>query len=131
MEVVLDEIRVAGRDQRESLRPRIGHVGRGIQPVLEEEKQAEDKTGNLALAEEICREQERHEPLQQRASVESQCWAEPSEEIVAALMHDQIGVVYDEPGAVRVEGVGEKSKVENNPCNQCRPRNWLPRLVHD
>jgi len=42
---------------------------RGLpEPIFKEEEQAEDKTGGLALREEICGQQERNQPLQQRPS---------------------------------------------------------------
>jgi hypothetical protein len=63
VEVMFRKILIAGRNQRKNLGARVGHVGRGIQPIFKEEKQAEDEARGLALREEIYRQQKRDEPL--------------------------------------------------------------------
>ena len=93
MEIMLDEIGIAGGYQRKNHGARVGHVGCGVEPVFEEEKRAEDESGGLALREEVGGKQERNQPLQQRASPKAESGAKPSEEIVAAFMDDQICAV--------------------------------------
>ena len=57
----------------------------------------------------------------QRAAVKSKRRTEPSKEVVAAFVHNQVGVVDDQAGAVRVEGVSEESKIEDDPPNESGP----------
>src|SRR5208283_1303802 len=114
-EIVLDEIWIPRRYQREGLRPRVGHVGRGVEPVFEKEEQAEDKAGGLALGEEIHSQKKRDQPLQQRASPEAKRGAEPAEEIVSAFVDDQVGVVDEQESAVGGKRVGQECDVEDEP----------------
>jgi len=51
--VMLHVVRVARRDQRQSHGSRIRHIGRRVQPVLEEKEPTESKCGSLPLREEI------------------------------------------------------------------------------
>jgi hypothetical protein len=53
MEVVLGKLGIAGGNQGQHHGARVGHVGRGVEPVFEEEKQAEDEAGGLTLREEV------------------------------------------------------------------------------
>ncbi len=82
--IMLHEVRIPGRDQRQHLGSSVSHVSRGIEPVLEKEKQAENETSGLAFGEEICRQQKRDQPLQQRASPQAQRGTKPVEKIVSA-----------------------------------------------
>jgi hypothetical protein len=108
------------------LRPRIGHVGRGIKPVFEEEEKAEDEPGGLTVGEEIRRQQKRHQPLQQRPSPYTEGWSEPHEKIVAAFVDYQVGQVNEEHAAVSLECVDQETGIEDEPAHLCRPRHGLP-----
>src|SRR5208282_1469790 len=88
-EIVLDEIGITGCHQRQCLGASVGHVGSGVEPVLKEEKQAEDEAGGVALGEEVRGQEKRDKPLQQRASPEAKCGAKPAEQIMPAFVDDQ------------------------------------------
>ena len=115
VEIVLDKIRIARGDQRQFHRARISHVGRGVEPVLKEEKQAEDKARGLALGEKIRGQEKWHQPLQQGASPKAERRAEPSEQVVPALMDDEVGAVDEKKSTVRGESVGEERDIKNEP----------------
>ena len=89
---------------RQHLGAGIGHVGRGVEPVLEEEELAENEARSLPLREEICGQQKWDQPLQQRASPKTECGSEPGEQIVAAFVDNQVGIVDEKKSAV-----GEKA----------------------
>ena len=131
VEVVLDEIGIACCYQRQDLGACVRHIGRGVEPVLEEEEQAEGETGGLALAEKIDCQQERDEALQQRPSPETKRGTKPSEEIVSALMDDEVGAINEEEFAMRVESVEEKCHIKDQPRRQRRTRERLPRLIEN
>ena len=131
MEVVFNEIRISGCDQWQLLRAGIGHVGRGVEPIFEEEEQAEREAGDLALTEKGSRKQQRNEPLQQRASPEAKRRAEPSEEVMAALVNDQIGAVDKQKSAMRVERVRHEQDVKNTPGHNCRSGDRLPGFIEN
>lgn len=131
MEIVLYKIRISRCDQGQLLRPRVRHVSRRVEPILKEEEQAEDKSGRLPLCEEIRGQKKRHEPLQQRASPKSERGAEPSEQIVAAFVNNQIGRIDEQKSATRREGIDEKSGIENEPRNDRWARNRLPWLAQN
>ena len=80
-EIVFHEIGIASRNQWQYLGSGVGHIGRGIEPVLEKEKQAENEARSLALREEIYGQQKWDQPLQQRPSPETQRGSEPAEQI--------------------------------------------------
>ena len=131
VEVVLDEIGIACCYQRQDLGACVRHVGCGVEPVFKKEEQAEGKSGGLALAEKIDCQQERDEPLQQRPSPKTERGTEPSEEIVSALMDDEVGAINEEEFAMRVESVEEKCHIKNQPRRQRRMGDGLPRYVEN
>src|SRR5437764_7675552 len=112
VKIVFNEIGITGCNQRQNLRSRIGHISCGVEPVFEEEKTAEHERCQLAFRKEVCGEQKRDQPLQQRASPKAERCTEPSEQIVAALVNDEIGSVNEQESAVRREGVGEESQIK-------------------
>jgi hypothetical protein len=75
---------------------RVGHVGRGRKPILEAEKQAEDKCCGLALKEEICGQKHGHEPLQYRSTPNSWHRPKPAKQKMPAFVHYQIHKVNKE-----------------------------------
>jgi len=83
VKIVFNEIGITGCNQRQNLRSRIGHISCGVEPVFEEEKTAEHERCQLAFRKEVCGEQKRDQPLQQRASPQTERLTEPSEQIVA------------------------------------------------
>src|SRR5438270_7963266 len=129
VKIVFNEIGITGCNQRQNLRSRIGHISCGVEPIFEEEKPAEDERGHLAFGKEVCGEQKRDQPLQQRASPKAERWTEPSEQIVAALVNDEIGSVNEQESAMGRESVGEESEIEHEPSNQGRTRDRLPGLI--
>ena len=122
------KVGVAGGDQGQRHGARVGHVGCGVEPVLEGEKQAEDEAGGLALSEEVHGQKKREQPLQQRASPKTKRGAEPTEQVVAALVDDEVGAVDEKKSPVRGESVGEEGDIEDDPGGQRRLRDRLPRL---
>jgi len=93
VEIVLGEIGIAGGDQGQVHGAGVGHVGGGVEPVLEKEKCAENKTRDLALAEKIYGQKKWDQPLQQRASPEAKRGAEPPKEIVPTFVDDHVSRV--------------------------------------
>ena len=75
VEIVLNKFRVAGGDQGQNLRSRVGHVGCGVEPVLEKKEKAENETSGLPLVKEIHCQKKWHQPLQQRASPQTESGA--------------------------------------------------------
>ncbi len=120
---------VASRNQWQFHGARIGHVGCGVEPVLEKEKQAEDKAGGLAPREEIDGEKKWDQPLEQRASPKAERGAEPSKQVVAAFVHDEVGHVDEEKSAMRGKGITEERHIEHEPRGQHQARDRLPWLV--
>lgn len=76
--------------QRQHLRTRVGHVGCGVEPVLEEKEQAEDEPSSLPLGKEVRCQSERHRPLQDRSTPDAECRAKPAEQQVTAFVDYQI-----------------------------------------
>ena len=60
------------------------------------------------LAEEICGQEQRHQPLQKGASPESERGAKPAEQKMSAFVHHQIGQIDEEKVAVLAEGVDQE-----------------------
>jgi len=129
VEIVLGEIGIAGGDQGQIHGAGVSHVGRGVEPVFEKEKCAEDEAGDLALAEKVYGQKKRDQPLQQRASPKAKRGAEPAKEIVPAFVDDQVGRVDEKKSAVGAEGVDQESDVEDQPGNDFRTRDGLPGLA--
>ena len=100
VEVVFHEVRIAGRDQWQHLGAGVSHVGCGIEPVLEKEKETKGEAGGLAFREKISRQKERYKPLQQRPPPQHDRVTEPAKQIMAALVNDEIGAVNEEKSAV-------------------------------
>jgi hypothetical protein len=64
--VVLSKFRIADPNTGKHRSTSVGHVGRGIKPIFEEEKQAEDKCCGLALNEEIYGQKQGNEAIRGR-----------------------------------------------------------------
>src|SRR5262249_47269392 len=93
-----------------------------------EKEQAEGKSRNLPLREEIRSQKQRNQPLQQRSSPKTKRRAKPSTQIVAAFMDYEVRAIDKEKLSMRRERIEEKRGVENQPRNQCCTRNGLPRF---
>ena len=51
------------------------------------------------------------------------------EQIVAALVDDEVGAVDEKKSSVRRKSVGEERDIEDDPGGERGPRDRLPRLV--
>src|SRR5678815_1870790 len=103
--VVFDVIGIAGGDERQQHGAGVGHVGGGVQPVFEEEEGAESESGGLSLAEEVCSQEQRHQPLQNGASPESERGTKPAEQKMSAFVDNQICQIDEEKRAMLAERV--------------------------
>jgi hypothetical protein len=70
-------------------------------------------------------------PLQQRASPKTEGGAKPSEEIVTALMDDEICAIDKKIPSVGGERIDEEKRIKDKPGEQCCARDRLPGLVND
>ena len=105
MEIVFYKISIASGDQREGLCARIGHVGRGVKPILKKEERAEDEAADLSLRREVDCQQKGNKPLQERSSPQAKRRTKPSKKIVPALVHNEVGGIDKEKAPMRGEGI--------------------------
>ena len=83
---VFDVIGVAHRDQRQLLPPSISHIGRDIEKVLEKEKGRKSRAWDLTLEDEISRNREWGEELEQRSAHHPEGKTKPPEQEMPAFV---------------------------------------------
>jgi len=126
---MLNEIRITHRDQWQIHGASVGHVGRGVQPVLKEEEQGEDERRGLALREKVCGQEKRHQPLQDGSTPQSRNLSEPPEKKMAALVHHQIRQVDKEKFPVFRKRISQKDDIKQKPPRKRNPRYRLPASI--
>src|SRR5205085_3329040 len=115
-----------GSHQRQSLCPRIRHVGADIRKIFKEPETRESKTGSLSLPEKISSAERWHDQLSKRAANNVHGFTEPTEEKMSAFMDDEVDVIEKkESGAVR-PSVKKKKRISEQPSNAHPARNGLP-----
>jgi hypothetical protein len=94
--IVFGELRVVHGHQRQLHCTSIGHIGRGVDQVLEEKEEAEHESSQLAFVEKIAGKKKGHEPLQDGSSPKPQARAKPAEQRVPAFMHHHVRGIDEE-----------------------------------
>jgi len=131
VKIVLDKIGIPGRHQRKCLVSSVGHVRRGVQPVLKKEEKTEHETEGLALRKEIGCQKKRDQPLQEGSAPEAECGTKPSEQVVSALVNNQVGIVNKQSGSVGGKCIGQKRKIKDGPTRNRRAGDRPPRFLEN
>src|SRR3990170_2914943 len=124
--IVVSAFATAGGDQRQQLPAGVGHIGGGVEEVLEEKEGGEGGAGGVALEEEIDAERQRRQQLQQRPAPDTEPVAQPAEEQVPGLVDDEVDVVNQQEAITVGERVQQEQGVEHQPRRQRRSRHRLP-----
>ena len=124
--VVDHVVAVAHRQQRQFLRPRVRHIHRYRQKLLEKEKYAKGRALHLPVQNEIGSQHQRNAQLQQRAARHGNELPEKAEQQVPTLVNRNEHQVHELRKAGSASQLKQKDRVERSRNVEHKARHRLP-----
>ena len=115
--IVLDEIRIAHRNQGKLLAPSVRHVGGDAQEVFKEEERAECYARGLAPKGKIHGQHQRNTELQKRSARHHQGVPEVAEEQMPAFMNGHEHIIDQQVPGLAGQRVEQEDSIKGQPAN--------------